>query len=330
MYHCLDGIIHIDLPCGGVAGYGDTMRILITGGAGFIGSHIQDKYIDLGHDITVLDDFSTGKREYVNPKGNLIEGDITTESKVREIFENGKFNLVNHHAAQINVRSSFDDPINDCRVNVIGTLNILKAMIDFHVPKIIFASTGGAIYGDPEIIPADENTPPVPGSPYAIGKLTCENYIRNLSELYGLRFTILRYANVYGPRQIARGEAGVVAIYTERLLNGKAPVIFGTGNNTRDYVYVDDVVKANVNAIGMGENLIFNIGRGIETNVHEVYAAVSRAFGDKAMEAEFGDAVPEVARIALDATRAKDGLDWAPAIDFETGVNITVKSFMPG
>lgn len=303
------------------------MRILITGGAGFIGSSIQDKYLELGHEVTIIDNFSTGRREYVNPNANLIEGDITDEKLVRDVFEKGNFDLVNHHAAQINIRYSFDDPINDCRVNVIGTLHLLKAMIDYKAPKIIFASTGGAIYGDPEIIPADESTPAMPGSPYAISKLTCENYIRNLGELYDLKYTIFRYANVYGPRQIAKGEAGVVAIYTERLLEGKPPVIFGTGDHTRDYVFVDDVVNANVLALEKGDGHIFNIGRGVETNVHEVYNAVSKAFGDRALDAQFSDPVPEVARISLDATRARNELGWEPTVDFESGVQKSVKSF---
>jgi UDP-glucose 4-epimerase len=303
------------------------MRVLITGGAGFIGSHIQDKYIGLGHHVTVLDNFSTGKREYLNPSSTLVEGDITDESTVRDVFQKGKFDIINHHAAQINIRYSYDDPINDCRVNVIGTLNLLKAMIDFKVPKIIFASTGGAIYGSPVKLPADESTPPIPGSPYAISKLTCENYIRNLGELYGLRYTIFRYANVYGPRQIAKGEAGVVAIYTERLLHGKPPVIFGTGDHTRDYVFVDDVARANALALENGDGNIFNIGCGVETNVREVYDAVSKAFGDRALDAKIGDPVPEVERIALDASHAKKVLGWTPTIDFETGVLKTVKSF---
>jgi UDP-glucose 4-epimerase len=303
------------------------MRILITGGAGFIGSHIQDRFIALGHDVTVLDDFSTGRREYLNPKSKLIEGSITDSDLVRRVFDEGKFDLVDHHAAQINVRYSFDDPVRDCRINVIGTLTLLKAMIDSGVPKIIFSSTGGAIYGDPKILPANEDTPLCPGSPYGISKMTCERYIRNLSDLHGIRFTILRYANVYGPRQIVKGEAGVVAIFTERMLQGKAPVIYGTGNNTRDYVYVHDVVEANALALEKGDGGTFNIGTGVETNVHEVYAAISDAFGNSAIQAQSGPAVPEVGRIALDCKRAWSELKWSPRVDFKTGVVETVKSF---
>ena len=303
------------------------MRVLITGGAGFIGSHIQDRYISLGHEVTVLDDFSTGKREYVNPKSKLVEGNIVDGGLVSEVFERGGFDVVNHHAAQINIRYSFEDPVRDCRVNVIGTLNLLKAMVDFGVPKIVFASTGGAIYGDPDVLPADEDAPLRPGSPYAISKLTCENYIRNLGGLYGLRYAILRYANVYGPRQIAKGEAGVVAIFTERLLERKAPVIFGTGEHTRDYVYIGDVVESNVLALENGDGGVFNIGCGVETNVHEVYEAVSRAFGEMALEAESGPAVPEVERIALDCSRAREVLGWEPRVDFATGVKLTVRSY---
>jgi UDP-glucose 4-epimerase len=303
------------------------MHILITGGAGFIGSHIQDEYLARGHSVTVLDNFATGKREYLNADATLVEGDVTDEALVRDLFKREKFDLVNHHAAQINVRYSFDDPVHDCQVNVIGTLHLLKAMIDFSVPKIIFASTGGAIYGDPRILPANEDTPLLPGSPYAIGKLTCESYIRNLSELYGIRYTILRYANVYGPRQVAQGEAGVIAMFTESILEGKPPVIFGTGMHTRDYVYISDVVEANVLSIDKGDGGVYNIGRGIETSVHEVYEAVSNAFGERALAAEFGEEFPEVERIALDSSRASEELGWEPRVDFATGVRETVKSY---
>jgi UDP-glucose 4-epimerase len=303
------------------------MKILITGGAGFIGSNIQDKYIALGHDVTVLDDLSTGKLAHINPKADFVKGDICDETLVNRLVSEKKFDLINHHAAQINVRYSFSDPIKDCRVNVLGTLSILRAIIDNKVPKIIFASTGGAIYGDPDELPADEETKPQPGSPYAISKLTCENYIRTLGSLYGFNYTILRYANVYGPRQIAKGEAGVVAIYTERLLKGIPPVIFGSGENTRDYVFVDDVVEANVLAMTKGNGGTFNIGCGVETNVKEVYEAVSSAFGDKALKAEWAPEVPEVGRISLDSALARMELGWEPRVDFHEGVKRTVRSF---
>jgi UDP-glucose 4-epimerase len=303
------------------------MRVLITGGAGFIGSHIQDRFLELGNDVTVLDDFSTGKREYLNPKAKLVEGSICDEKLLHDLFQNGRFDLVDHHAAQINIRYSFDDPVRDCKTNIIGTLNLLKAMIDFKVGKIIFASTGGAIYGDPDDLPADEETPPRPGSPYSISKLACESYIRNLSNLHGFRYTVLRYANVYGPRQIAEGEAGVVAIYTERMLTGKNPVIFGTGTHTRDYVFVDDVVEANVKAIEKGDGGTFNIGCGVETSVHEVYDAVAKAFGDRALPAESAPAVPEVEHISLDCALARRELGWEPSVEFEEGVRRTVGSF---
>jgi len=303
------------------------MRILITGGAGFIGSSIQDRYLALGHEVTVLDDLSTGKIEYLNPQTDLIRGSINDEDLVQDLFRRRKFDLVSHHAAQINVRYSFDDPIRDCKTNVLGTLTILKAVIDNHVGKIIFSSTGGAIYGDPEVLPADEDTPLQPGSPYAISKLTCENYIRNLGRLHGFEYTILRYANVYGPRQIAKGEAGVVAIFTERMLAGKPPVIFGTGENTRDYVFVGDVVEANVLAMTKGNGGTFNIGCGVETNVLEVCNAVSEAFGDKALKPERAAAVPEVERISLDCALARRELGWEPKVDFVDGVRMTVRSF---
>lgn len=303
------------------------MNILVTGGAGFIGSHIQDRLIELGHDVTIIDDFSTGKREYVNAQAKVVEGTIKDRKLVSAIFDDGKFDLVVHHAAQINVRKSFEDPVYDCRVNVLGTLNILKRMIEHNTPKIIFASTGGAIYGSPASLPVSETHPTNPESPYAISKQACENYIKNLSGLYGYKYTILRYANVYGPRQIAKGEAGVVAIFTERILDGKNPVIFGSGDHTRDYVYVHDVVAANIAAMDKADNEIINIGTGVETDVHEVYRAIANAFGDRALEAQNAPEVPEVARIALDCSKAKSVLGWTPSMSFDDGVKLTVKSF---
>jgi len=303
------------------------MKVLITGGAGFIGSHIQDKYIALGHDVTVVDNLATGKREYLNPSAKFVEGDITDYPLISGLFKSGGFDLVNHHAAQINVRSSFDDPVHDCHVNVIGTLNVLKCVTEFDVPKIIFASTGGAIYGSPTKIPVDESVPTNPESPYAVSKQACENYIRNLSRLYGFKYVILRYANVYGPRQIAKGEVGVVAIFTEHLLAGKAPTIFGSGEHTRDYVYIDDVAAANVAAFDKGDGGVFNIGTGVETDVHEVFRSVSDAFGDMAIEADFGPEVPEVERIALDASHAKRELGWVPTVGFDEGIRRTVASY---
>jgi UDP-glucose 4-epimerase len=303
------------------------MKVLVTGGAGFIGSNIQDRLIDLGHDVTVLDNLSTGKKSYLNPKANFIEGDITDEKLVKDVFANGSFDLVDHHAAQINIRYSFEDPVRDCRVNILGTLNLLRGIIDNKVRKIIFASTGGAIYGDPEELPVDEDTKPQPGSPYAISKLACENYIRTLGNIYGFEYTVLRYANVYGPRQIAKGEAGVIAIFTERLLQGMPPRIFGNGEHTRDYVFVEDVVEANVLAMSKGNGGTYNIGCGCETNVKEVYDAVSNAFADKALQAEWVAEVPEVGRISLDASLARAELGWEPKVEFADGVKMTVRSF---
>src|SRR5437667_811793 len=233
------------------------MNILVTGGAGFIGSQIADKYIGLGHSVIIVDNMSTGVRDFINPLAEFYEMDIRDDG-ISEVFRKHKIDVINHHAAQIDLRKSVDDPKFDVDVNVVGSINLLQNAVHHKVSKFIFASTGGAIYGDHDYFPADENHPTRPYAPYGINKLTVEKYLFYYNHVYNLDYTILRYANIYGPRQNPYGECGVIAIFTEKVLNGSQPLINGDGEQTRDYVYVDDVVKANILALNNSKPAIYN------------------------------------------------------------------------
>ena len=223
------------------------MKIIVTGGAGFIGSHIVDAYCALGHDVVILDNFSSGKIENCNPKARIITMDITAEA-INNLFEKERFDVLNHHAAQMDVRVSVNDPQFDASTNILGGLNLYEAAKKNGVKKIIFASSGGTVYGEQQEFPASEDHPKQPLSPYGISKLANEHYLYYYKQEYGISSVILRYANIYGPRQNPHGEAGVVAIFTNKLLAGQEPVINGDGLQTRDYVFVSDVVQANIHA----------------------------------------------------------------------------------
>jgi UDP-glucose 4-epimerase len=301
------------------------MKILVTGGAGFIGSHIVDAYIAAGHQVSVLDNFSTGQRENVNPKATVYENDIQNKD-VKDIIADNKFDVINHQAAQMDVRRSVRDPIFDAKNNVLGLINILKNGSDFGVKKIIFASSGGAIYGEQETFPADENHPLQPYSPYGITKLTGEKYCFFYS-LNNLKYVALRYANVYGPRQNPHGEAGVVAIFTQRMLRGEQTMINGTGEQTRDFVYVKDVVKANVLALDHPESDIFNIGTGLETDITTIFRILVEKT-QSGQEEKHAPAQPgEQMRSVLDWKKAKQKLNWSPSYKLEDGLEETVEYF---
>ena len=224
------------------------MKILVTGGAGFIGSHIVNAYINLGHDVFVIDDLSSGKKEFINPKANFYQLNIHSP-EVKTILEKEKINVINHHAAQISVSESVSDPSFDANSNIIGTLQLLQNAVSFNIEKFIFASTGGAMYGKQKIFPAGEEHPCQPLSPYGISKLSAENYINYFCMQYGLNTSILRYSNVYGPYQNPHGEAGVVAIFCQRLIEGLPPIICGDGEQTRDFISVRDITEANIIAL---------------------------------------------------------------------------------
>jgi UDP-glucose 4-epimerase len=302
------------------------MKILITGAAGFIGSHIADRYLQLGHQVVIIDNLITGQRENIPSNARFYEMDIRDE-KLSAVFEKEKPDLVNHHAAQMDVRKSVSDPIYDAQVNILGSLNLLQNCIQFSVKKFIFSSTGGAIYGEQDYFPADEKHPLRPLSPYGVTKLTTEKYLYFYQQTHGLKYTILRYANVYGPRQNPHGEAGVVAIFSERLLKGKQPLINGDGLQTRDYVYVGDVVEANQLVIEKGDNKIYNIGTGIETNVNELFAYMLSAVGVKMAEKHAAAKPGEQRRSVLSSQFIGEDLGWKPTVKLGEGIPKTVLFF---
>lgn len=302
------------------------MKILITGGAGFIGSNIADRFLELGHEVVIVDNLVTGRRENVPAAATFYEMDICDE-KIAEVFEQEKPDIVDHHAAQMDVRKSVADPIYDATVNVIGGLNLLQNCVKFGVQKFIFASTGGAIYGEQDYFPADEAHPLRPLSPYGITKLTTEKYLYFYNQTYDLHYTVLRYANVYGPRQNPHGEAGVVAIFSERILNGEQPVINGNGTQTRDYVFVGDVVRANELVLSNGDNKIYNIGTGIETDVNTLFQTISKYTGKNVAE-KHGPAKPgEQQRSVLDSGLIFEDLGWKPTVQLDEGLKKTVAHF---
>lgn len=302
------------------------MRILVTGGAGFIGSQIVDGYLQQGHKVTIIDNLSTGKEKNINPNAIFFNIDICAE-KIDTIFAEGKFDIVNHHAAQIDVRKSVADPLFDTQVNILGSLNLLQNCVKYGVKKFILASTGGAIYGEQEEFPAKESHPTNPLSPYGIAKLACEHYLSFYKNTYGLNSTILRYANVYGPRQDPHGEAGVVAIFTQKLLKDEQPVINGDGMQTRDFVYVGDVVRANILAVSYNDGGIFNIGTAKEITIKELFKHLSAIVGIN-VEGKYGPAKSgEQKRSVIDFNKANKILGWSPRISIEEGLKNTVEYF---
>lgn len=302
------------------------MRILVTGGAGFIGSNIVDACLQQGHDVTVVDDLSSGKKENLNPNARFFKIDICEEA-IGNLFKEGKFDVVSHHAAQIDVRKSVADPVFDARVNILGSLNLLQNCIKYGVKKIIFASTGGAIYGEQEEFPATELHPTNPLSPYGAAKLSVEHYLFFYEQVYGLKHTILRYANVYGPRQDPHGEAGVVAIFTQKLLAGGQPLINGDGMQTRDFVYVGDVVKANMLALFYSGGGVFNIGTGREITVKKLFKELVNIVDVNVSERYGPQKEGEQKRSVIDFEKAKKVLGWSPQVFLEEGLRHTVNYF---
>jgi UDP-glucose 4-epimerase len=302
------------------------MNILVTGGAGFIGSQIADAYIQAGHNVIIADNMSTGVKEFVNPKARFYELDIR-EEKLSGVFENHKIDVINHHAAQIDLRKSVDDPKYDVDVNVIGSINLLQNAVKFGVKKFIFASTGGAIYGEHDYFPADEKHPTRPYAPYGINKNTIEKYLFYYNHVYGLDYIVFRYANVYGPRQNPFGECGVVAIFTDKILKGTLPLINGDGKQTRDYVYVGDVVKANVMALDAKGPVIFNIGTSVETDVNYIFDKVNEYAGTGFKENHGPAKKGEQRRSVLSYEKINKELGWKPEVDMAKGLELTIEYF---
>jgi len=298
------------------------MKIVVTGGAGFIASHIVDAYLARGHEVHVLDDFSTGQKNNLNASATLHRIDIA-DGKVVKLIEELKPDALSHHAAQMDVRHSVADPTFDARVNILGFINLLEGCKNAGVKKVTFASSGGAVYGEQEIFPAPESHLTQPASPYGVSKRAGELYLSYYHQAFGLPYIALRYANVYGPRQSAHGEAGVVAIFVSLLLSGETPLINGDGRQTRDYVYVGDVVAANVAALESPFVGPINIGTGVETDVMTIFEHLCTAVGSK-VKAQHGPAkIGEQRRSCLDTRRAGDILGWRPQVALADGLKRT-------
>lgn len=301
------------------------MKVLVTGGAGFIASHVVDAYVERGHEVTVVDDLSSGQRENVNPKAELIAADLRDPRTVEQLRGRGRFDLVNHHAAQIDVRVSVADPAADAELNIVATLRLFQAMIDDGVRKLIFASSGGAAYGEPHYAPQDEKHPVAPISPYGCAKLAIDQYLYYFRTVHGIKATSLRYGNVYGPRQRKDGEAGVVAIFAGILLDGGTARINGNGEQTRDYVFVEDVMRANMAASEIEQDGIFNVGTGVETSVNELYTELARAMGiDR--KADHGPAkAGEQMRSVLDGRKLRQLANLPEPVGMQEGLRRTVE-----
>lgn len=307
------------------------MKILVTGGAGFIGSHVVDAYIEAGHDVVIVDDLSSGKKGYVHPKARLYNMDIRNP-EIATVFEKERPEVVNHHAAQKSVPKSVEDPILDADINIIGLLNLLQQCVRYDVRKFILASTGGALAGDAPVIPTPEDVEPVMISPYAISKFVSEKYLYFYGVTYGLDYTVLRYANVYGPRQTPEGECGVIPIFMDNIMHDRPSVLFAFDDmpkgTTRDYVYVEDLAEANVLALDRGERSIINIGSAEELYIEDIYHVIEHVIGKRVPLQKMKERAGDVRRSALDYTRAQQVLGWRPRMSLEDGIRITHESML--
>ena len=303
------------------------MKILVTGGAGFIGSNIVDVLLDNKHKVVVIDNLSSGKTENLTSCAKLYEGDITDKYKVEEVFDKERPDIVIHNAAQIDVRKSVDDPNFDAQVNILGSINVLRACAAYKTKKIIFASSGGTIYGECGKTAPDENVVANPLSPYGIAKLAVEGYIKFYSFAYGLKYTILRYSNVYGPRQDPHGEAGVVAIFSNKMLSNEHVKIFGNGRQMRDYVFVSDVADANLKALSKGNNQIINIGTKTALSVLELAKIMSKVVGSNKKPLMKPKRAGELFKNFLNYDKAVRVLGWKPKVDINEGIKKTIEFF---
>ena len=296
------------------------MKVLVTGGAGFIGSHIVDAMLEQGHSVAVIDDLSTGISEHLNPRARLYRVSVTDTSAVEEVFAKERPDLVNHHAGQKDVRRSMADPLFDARVNVLGSVSLLQLAVKYDVSRFVLASTS-AVYSEPAYLPMDESHPIGPQSGYGASKYSAETYVRLYADAHGLRYKIFRYGNVYGPRQNARGEAGVVAIFAGQLLEGGQPTIFGDGTKTRDYVFVTDIAEANLMAMEpVGDDHVYNISCGAGVSDLEIFEAVRAATGVQ-MEPMYAVKRPgEADNVCLDSSLAKSLLGWVPTVPLDEGI----------
>ncbi|MGQ0667535.1 MAG: NAD-dependent epimerase/dehydratase family protein [Nitrospiraceae bacterium] len=302
------------------------MKVLVTGGAGFIGSHVVDRLVDEGHQVVVVDNLSTGKRKNVNRAASLYKQDIQS-GRLERVFRNERPNVVIHLAAQISVRRSVDDPVFDAQVNVLGTMNVLQQAVRHGARKVVFSSSGGAIYGEQETYPAPESHATKPLSPYGISKLCGEHYLSYFQRISGIQVVSLRYANVYGPRQDPEGEAGVVAIFIQKMLNNQQPIINGNGRQTRDFVFVEDVAEANLAAMGQESQGVYNVGAGAETSINELFRMLASLTGSVSKEVHGPAKAGEQMRSVIDPSKIKQELGWDVKVELDEGLKRTVAYF---
>ena len=301
-------------------------KVLVTGGAGFIGSHLVDRLIQEGNQVVVIDNLSTGKRKQLNKKAVLYKMDIRSK-RIERVFRKERPLTVVHLAAQMNVRHSTENPGFDADVNILGMLNLLEHAVKNGVRKVSFASSGGAVYGEQEVFPAAESHRTDPLSPYGISKLAGEKYLAYYATAFGLRSVVLRFANVYGPRQDSEGEAGVIAIFSKMMLEGAQPIVNGTGKQTRDFVYVDDVVESIMATIGEDIHGIFNVWTGRESTVNECYGIIKTLTNSSCKDLYGAAKKGEQFRSVLDVTKLRERFDWDPQVSLSEGLKMTVEFF---
>ena len=302
------------------------VKVMVTGGAGFIGSHIVDSLVNEGYEVVIVDNLNTGARQNINPKARFYEVNICSPELAR-VFESEGPQIVCHQAAQTIISRSVADPLFDANVNILGSINLISNCLRYGVKKIIYASSGGAVYGEPKHLPANEKHPVDPLSQYGASKHTVEHYLHLYWLQYGLEYVSLRYSNIYGPRQNPAGEAGVIAIFTSQMLCGEQPTIFGKGDKTRDYTYVSDIARANVLAIRAGKTGIYNLGTGVETSDRQIFDMVAQNLGYKG-DPNFAQVRKgEIYRICLDSSKAKAELGWQPLTSVKDGIAQTVAFF---
>jgi UDP-glucose 4-epimerase len=304
------------------------MRILVTGGAGFIASHVVDGYLQAGHEVAVVDDLSRGSKNNLHPKARFYRGDVRDAPFVDSVFAKEHPEAINHHAAQMDVRRGVREPLFDASVNILGSLNLLQSVVKHNCRRVVYISTAGAAYGEPKRIPVAEDDPINPITPYGVSKHTVEHYLYTYSHLYNVDYVVLRYGNVYGPRQSPQGEAGVFAVFSEQMLAGIQPVIYGDGTKIRDYVFIADVVRANIAALERGGGEIFNIASGVGTTDQEVFELVRDLLATPELQPRYVPVRPgEIEKIRLDVSKAQRLLGWSANVSISEGARQTTAYF---